>query len=315
MKVLGLIFIQLLLLESFAWAKGTLQVAELSTVRIGDPIRLSVLATAEDVDQELLAKLNNIVVLEAVQKEGQFEFPSSEVALALRKKLSFQELQRITLKIPETVKVRAKRNHIYQADLRNQVLSVATDQCGLKCEITFSDFRSPELNANYEVLSYRLETASLRGVGSFVLPLQVETSQGRLQLWVTGALRARKEALVAKRLISVGQTVDEADVQMKMVDVTFAKDGTPSIEDLRGRIAARMINAGQTIYFSDLKKAIAATRGQPVKIVIGDGEFEVTTQGLAVDAGSIGDQIKVKSADTNKLLSGELIDKGVVKVE
>lgn len=313
MKVLGFLLIQLLFAQ--AWAKGIVQVAELSTVRIGDPIRLSVIATTEDVEPELLNKLNNIVVLEAVQKEGQFEFPSSEVALALRKKLSFQELQRITLKIPETVKVRGKRNHIYQADLRSQILSLAGDQCGANCEITFSDFRSPELNATYEVLSYRLDTTALRGAGSFVLPLQVETSQGRLQLWVTGVLRLRKEALVATRLISVGQTVAEDDVQTKKVDITFAKDGTPSIEDLKGRIAARMISAGQTIYFSDLKKAIAATRGQPVKIVIGDGEFEVTTQGLAVDAGSIGDQIKVKSADTNKLLSGELIDKGVVKVE
>lgn len=310
-----LIFIFQLVFAQTVWAKGTLQVAELSTVRIGDPIRMSVISTADGVERHLNEKLNNIVVLEAVQKEGQFEFASSEIALALRKKLSFQELQQLTLKIPETVKVRAKRNHIYSSDLKNQILMTAGAQCGPSCEVTFNDFRTPEVTANYEVLSYRLDTSTVRGAGSFVLPLQVETSQGRLQLWVTGAIRLHKEALVAKRLVPAGQALTDDDVELRKVDISFSKDGTPTLEDLHGRITARVINVGQTIFFSDLKKAIGATRGQPVKIVIGDGEFEVATQGLAVDAGSIGDQIKVKSSESNKLLSGELIDKGVVKVE
>ena len=52
-----------------------------------------------------------------------------------------------------------------------------------------------------------------------------------------------------------------------------------------------------------------------MKIILGDGTFEVSAQATAEQAGSVGEVIKIKTMDTKKLMSGTLIDLGVVKIE
>ncbi|MEZ0391264.1 MAG: flagellar basal body P-ring formation chaperone FlgA [Pseudobdellovibrionaceae bacterium] len=313
MKVLTFLFIALLV--SWAWAfKAEIRIAEKSTVRIGDPIRLGSLIQGEVRDPELSARLHDLVIFEALVDESEKTYQSEELALTLRQKLSFQDLQKVAVKIPEQFKIQARRNFLYPNDIKREISEQAQVKC-LGCTIEFDDLNMPEIKNKGEVLKTRMELQALKGAGSFLIPLIVETSQGKGTYWITGKLSFYKLAPVTKRLLRANERISSEDFEMKKVDVSFAKDGIPTSESVAGKMAARMLTVGQPIFESDLKKEPAAQRGQSVKILVGNDSFEIATQGTAEESGSVGDLIKVKSADTKKLFTGVLIEKGVVRLQ
>ncbi len=314
MKFVGLL-IALLISTSQAWAERfEIRVAEKSTVRVGEPVRLGNLISGMIQDAELSNKIYNLVVFEAITSEEEKTFKSDELALILRQKLSFQDLQRLSMKIPDQVKVRAQRNYLHAGDLMREITDQAKLLC-TGCTIEFDDLKVPELKLREEVLQTRLEVQNLKAAGSFLLPLQVETSQGKSVYWVTGRVSFYKEAPVAKRLIQAGERLTEADVEVKKINVSFAKDSAPALAELTGKITTHMITMGQPVLAGDLKREPAATRGQVIKILVGNDSFEVSSSGTAEEAGSIGDVIRVKSSDTQKLLSGVLVDRATVRVQ
>ncbi len=295
-------------------AKYEVRVAEKSTVRMGDSIRLGALLTSEIPDAELSDKISNLIIFEPLIAESEKTFQSEEVIHILREKLSFQDLKRLSVKVPEKFVVRAKRNFLYPTDMAREIRERALTLCS-PCTIEFDDLKMPELKGANEVLQTHLETQALKGSGGFLLPLQVETSQGRNTYWVTGRISFFKMAPVAKRFIRANERIAESDFEIKKINYNFAHDGVPSKEDLSGKLSMRNINVGQPIFAGDLKKEPAAARGQAIRIMTGNESFEIVTSGTAEEGGSIGDYIKVKSSDTQKLLSGILIDKATVRVQ
>lgn len=309
--------ILLLLFSFFAFAqnaKHEVRVSEKTTVRLGDPIRLGILISGQINDYEMSSKIYNLVVFEPMTSEGERTFQSEELALAIRRKLSFQDLQRLSVKIPETFKVIAKRNYLYPSDISRDIKERAQALCR-ECEIEFDDLRIPNINTKEEVLQVRLDTQSLKAAGSFLLPLQVETSKTRNVFWVTGKISFFKDAPVAKRMILSNERIAASDFEIKKVNVSFAKDGIPSLQDLAGKMSARNLSVGQPIFVADLKKEPAAVRGQMMKVLVGTESFEVVSSGVAEEAGAIGDMIRVKSQESQKILSGVLVDKGTVRIQ
>lgn len=313
MKSVFFLIAALFLSWAFA-SKSEVRIAEKSTVRVGEPIRLGLLIQDQIADQELSDRIYNLVIFEALTEETEKTYESEELALTLRQKLSFQDLQRLSMKIPDQFKIQARRDFLSQTDIMREISKEASRRC-LGCTIEFDDLKLPEMKIKGEILQVRLETQPLKGAGSFLLPLIIETSQGKNALWVTGKISFYKSAPVAKRLLRANERITSDDFEMRKVDVSFAKDGIPTADSLAGKMAARILTVGQPIFAGDLKKEPAAVRGQSVKILIGNENYEIATSGTAEEAGSIGDLIKVKSSETKKLLTGVLVDKGVVRLQ
>ncbi len=298
-------------------ARSELRVSELSTVRVGDPIRLKVLLTDNVQDEDLAQKISQLVVLDSINAEETKSFQSEELALILRRKLSFTDLQKLSIKIPETFRLKAVRNYIYPADIQEQIKQKAQNFC-TQCEIVFDDLKIPEIKNSLDMLGMQLDTTGIRGAGGFLLPLKISTSQGVRNLWINGKLSFYKMAPVAKRLIQSNERIDASDFEMKKTNISFAKDAV--VEDLKaltakGLMAGKILNIGDVLYSADLKKEPAAKRGQAVKLLIGNDTFEVTANGVAEESGVIGDMIKVKNVDNAKILSGILVEKGTVRIQ
>ena len=88
-----------------------------------------------------------------------------------------------------------------------------------------------------------------------------------------------------------------------------------SSEHLMGMQAARFLNAGQIISFSDLKKETVLKKGQMVKAIAGHAFFEVSISAQAEEPGSIGDVIKIKNMDSQKVFAARIVEKGLVRIE
>jgi flagella basal body P-ring formation protein FlgA len=311
------IFLVLFLLMTSLFAKADkleVRVSELSTVRVGDPIRLGVISTGLDKDSYLYKKIYDTVVYEPISTEETQSFSSESLAVILRNKLSMQDLQQVSFSIPESFSLKAKRNYVYPQDIKRSIILAAEASCK-PCEVSLDDLKIPDTATRNEILGVDLDTTSIKGAGGFLLPLNLQTSQGKGSVWVTGRLTIFKMAPVAKRLIQMNERFAADDFEMKRVNINFMRDGIPAEKDLIGKMAVHPISYGQTIFFADLKNELAAKRGEIVKLLLGDKEFEVSTQGVAEEQGAIGDIIKVKVNDTQKLMSGVLIDKAVVRVQ
>lgn len=306
----------LLMTSLFAVAadKMEVRISELSTVRVGDPIRLGTISTGLEKDSYLYKKIYDTVVYEPINTEETQSFTSQSLAIILRNKLSMQDLQQVSFSIPESFSLKAKRNYVYPQDIKRSIILAAEASCK-PCDVTIDDLKIPDTSTRNEILGVDLDTTSIKGAGGFLLPLNLQTSQGKGSVWVTGQLTIYKMAPVSKRLIQMNEKFTAEDFEMKRVNINFMRDGIPAEKDLIGKMAVHPISYGQTIFFADLKNELAAKRGEIVKLLLGDKEFEVSTQGIAEEQGSIGDIIKVKVNDTQKLMSGVLIDKAVVRVQ
>ncbi len=102
---------------------------------------------------------------------------------------------------------------------------------------------------------------------------------------------------------------------MEEVDITYAKDGLPKPEEIDGQLAARMLQLNQPIFKSDFKRELAINRGQIIRAVSGNESFEITSQAVAEEQGYVGDVIKIKNSESQKTLSGQIVERGVVKVQ
>jgi flagella basal body P-ring formation protein FlgA len=120
---------------------------------------------------------------------------------------------------------------------------------------------------------------------------------------------------VAKKLIRFGERLQAEDLEMIETDVTFVKEETPEMNAIVGMIANRSLTPRMPIILSDLKREPAARKGQVVKALVGDQTFEVSINASAEENGFIGDVIKIKNSETQKVMSAIVIEKGVVKVQ
>jgi len=86
-------------------------------------------------------------------------------------------------------------------------------------------------------------------------------------------------------------------------------------KSILGMQASRFINAGQIIYYRDLKREQVLRKGQMVKALFGQNNFELSISAQAEEGGAVGDVIKVKNLDSQKMFAAKIVDRGLVKIE
>ena len=98
----------------------------------------------------------------------------------------------------------------------------------------------------------------------------------------------------------------------EMVNV---RDTYQQLANLVGMQANRFLNAGQVVQHSDVKKEQVLKRGQMVKAIVGNNSFEVMISAEAQEGGSVGDVVKIKNLDSQKVFAAKVIERGVVRIE
>jgi flagella basal body P-ring formation protein FlgA len=316
MKLLSLfVWVLIGLSVRFVFAnENTVNVLEASTVRLGDDIKLGQVAEINIDDPDFRSKIYDLVIYPATTDAKAFEIPSEELALTIRQRLSFSDLKKISVKIPTMVKIKPQKNYLSTADFGHQIITAVQSHCH-PCRVKLTELKLPTIPKDEEILRLSLHTSEIKDNNSFVLPLIVESSRGRSNFWVNSKVNVFKKAPVAKRLIRAGELIGENDFDIKEVNTTYAKDGVPTPEFVNTKVANRIIQAGETIYFNDVRKVPDLFRGQVVKILVGTETFEITTTGTAEQDGNIGDRVKVRNDANKKSVTGQVTEKGTVKLE
>ena len=230
-------------------------------------------------------------------------------------KLQTSRNEKITLMIPAVVTVKRKTFKLeaktVEAELKKQWASICA-----QCEFTISQISMPILPAQLSPeTQWSLRTRPELPRGSFSVPLEVISNEGRRTFWVSGTLAVYRQVPVAKRTIEIGQRIQPEDFAINRKDITFSNDGVPAEAEMITAVAARTIAAEQILGRSMLRREQALKMGEPVKIVTGRDGWQVSVEGVAQQSGYIGDMVRVKVPRTQKVLSGLLREKGMVEVQ
>lgn len=296
-------------------SRPTISIQAKIEVAAGIPVRLKDLGNVDFIGPEQARQVLETVIFEALDDRRTKQIKSSEMIRILKDKVGEISDARWTYFIPDVVTVTAKKNLINESALRREIIWTLNEKCKDCSQIAIKDLKVPRVTSAEAMEGWQLETDQLNLAGSFLLPLQVILPAGRETLWVTGSIRAKKKGPIATRQILLGQRIVDADIRIDDIDVTFAKDGVPTREEIVGQALSKNISIGQPIYKSDIKKELAVQRGQVITAVLGNEVFEVTTQVTAEEQGYVGDVIKIKAQEGKKTLSGQITDKGVVKIK
>lgn len=275
-------------------------------------LRLGDIAEVRGGTEELVAVLDSVVLREDSRDLLLSQhLESGEILSAMRRALDAQSnLKRLNpqFRVPSRVEVTFAPVPVSREEVLRKIQNVLKARCQ-DCEYQVSIQSTPRpASRNWE-----LDFTQLSVKGGFLLPLR-DGDSGQIK-WISGTIRVSRLTPVTTRMILQGERVQVDDLRMSLIDVTFAKDGNLRIEDIQGQAVSRSLPIGSPVWASDLKREPAAKRGQIVKALFGDESFEISVNMIAEDSGFVGDLIKVKNLETQKVLSGLVTDKGVVRLQ
>ena len=154
--------------------------------------------------------------------------------------------------------------------------------------------------------------ARLHGNGS--LGVRCESTPEPWTLYLTYRISLQGPALVTRWPLAARQPIKADDLELREI----AYEATPRdyLRDpalLEGAMAARPIPAGQPITADRLVRSPVVRAGQRVKLWLSGSGFQVTQEGLALNAAKAGETVRVRT-DSGKLVQGQATADGRVLV-
>jgi flagella basal body P-ring formation protein FlgA len=234
------------------------------------------------------------------------------MARALQERVSADDF---TFKIPNQMIFDPKRNLIPRMDVERAISAETQKQCG-SCAVRLREVKLPDLNGtNEDFKSWSLDFSQANLIGNFLAPIRVQYPSGSQSYFVTGASEIFRRALVTRRTVNSGDRLNSEDIESKVINATYLKGSLLTEAEVNGHLVARALVLGQPLVSGDVKREPAASRGQLMKVIAGNEELEVTMQAVAEETGFVGDLIRLKNSETQKQISGKILEKGVVKLQ
>lgn len=121
------------------------------------------------------------------------------------------------------------------------------------------------------------------------------------KIYLSAKVEITKAVLIAKTTISQGDKLDETNVELAYIAINQIRGEKLTDKTIVfGAKAKRRIGKGKTIS----KKSICLIcKGDVVTIIATSASFTIKTQGVALSAGNINEQIKVKNSRSNKIIT------------
>lgn len=191
-------------------------------------------------------------------------------------------------------------------------------------------FHLDPLANEIEVLSNQLQGRTITDSSLSLRPLTQKDPVGLFTVLATltengktvatGQVRMRirryAEVLVANDRIRRGDTIDSSMVVVERMEITnLIEQPLMSRQDLTGSRARRNLKKGTIITTGSIETIPEVESGRETLIVYNDGLCRVTAAGIALQAGAVGDYIKVRNKATKKIITARVIDDGAVAVD
>jgi flagella basal body P-ring formation protein FlgA len=124
-----------------------------------------------------------------------------------------------------------------------------------------------------------------------------------------------RQVLVAASNLNAGQLLQPALFKLERMDADkINKSHLLEATGLEGQELVRNLRAGEPIRLADMRAAIMVKKGELVQLIVGrPGEFQISVRLEAMQDGRLGEQIKLRNAESGRILGGVVTGKGSVK--
>jgi flagella basal body P-ring formation protein FlgA len=130
-------------------------------------------------------------------------------------------------------------------------------------------------------------------------------------------LRIRKFADVAvlSKQVKFHQSLDQTVVAVKRMEVTNLREQPLAAgDDPSGYRAKRNLTVGQILTNEAIEPLPVIESGSEIAIVATGGAFSISAEGIALQDGARGEQIRVKNTTSGRILTGRVVDSHRVAV-
>ena len=124
-----------------------------------------------------------------------------------------------------------------------------------------------------------------------------------------------RQVLVAASNLNAGQLLQPTLFKLERMDADkINKSHLLEATGLEGQELVRNLRAGEPIRLTDMRAAIMVKKGELVQLIVGrPGEFQISVRLEAMQDGRLGEQIKLRNAESGRILGGVVTGKGSVR--
>lgn len=121
------------------------------------------------------------------------------------------------------------------------------------------------------------------------------------KIYISARIEKTKAILVAKNIISKGDTLDDSNVELAYLAINKVRGNKLTDKSIVfGAKAKRRIAQGKVISKNSI---CLVCKGDVVTIIASSDSFSIKTQGVALSSGNINDQIRVRNTRSNKIIT------------
>jgi flagellar basal body P-ring formation protein FlgA len=136
-----------------------------------------------------------------------------------------------------------------------------------------------------------------------------------IQRNVFGTVYEMAQIPVPTRLISAGDIIAADDLEWQPVHLTrLSGNSLTDAEQLVGRMAKRPLKAGQILRQSDVAVSPVIRKNDLIRLVVKTGQMTLSVQGKALQDAALGQTVRVVNVNSNRQLTGTVIDAGTVAI-
>lgn len=258
--------------------------------------------------------LDSISPLDVIEEDGNLNRMAHEIVLSQEdlvsrlKKSRHQCLSEVEFRLPEKVVFNREMTltqELIMPWLEHQLRAQFNDKT-----YELIRFQIPKVDCSKVS---RLSWGSFRIEGKNQLRLLLVVDEKNYAL--NGEIRFFQQVPVAVRQLMANEKIEARDLELHKKDVTFAPGYIAKIEDLVGRTASYPILAGEPIQGRQLKEEKLVEKGQIVQMQFKGENFLLSATGVAEQNGTLGDLVKIKNTESQKVISAVVQGKGLVEVQ
>lgn len=253
---------------------------------------------AKNINEEIVADLKKIVV-----KENNANILyKSELAKMLRSiKARFV--------LPVELKIIRSRSSISRMEAERKIKNKVYSQCS-GCDIQVQISSVPNNMESDWDLDLNIDLTKT----TVMVPVYA-TKNVDIKGWIVAEIKRYQKVPVLNKSVKIGDVITEDMIVFEKRQMMNLRDTVQKIESIVGMQAVRFLNAGQVIQYSDFKKETILKKGQIVKAMVGGDDFEVAISAEAQESGAVGDVVRIKNLDSQKIFAAKVVERGIVRIE
>ena len=280
-----------------------------SDVRLSDIADVEAMKPGQD---DTIIGIKKIIIGEAPKPGESLTFQASDILSRIQDE-GFT-LSRIGYTFPRSISIRRAARVLSNEEIMN-ALTTMLQGAGRDATIKNVSFAKPIMVSPGQVsLMPRLVPSGTKGIMKFDVDVSVDGKRegtfnvdGATDEWVTLPVAASR--------LEKGSIIDESTVQMARVNfANLPLDAENESNELMGKKVMQTIEPGIPFRKSQLAKPVMVAKGSKVILQYAKGSLQATASGIAMQDGVAHGEIKVKNDASQRVISGWVIEPGLVSV-